>query len=392
MSIAGSAKDEMTARFGTIVGMFFKRFIMIAWALTGLIAVGLFAGQLHDPDLIWGFMTNQLLGVGLIGLMLSGILAANMSTLDAGAVANSALFIKNIYEPLLPTRSEKHYINIGRIIIALTMFGGIGAAVYIDNLLVLFKYFISLPAIFGAAIWLGFIWRRLTKWSVIIQTIICTLIYIIIPNVFPTINSIRTSERFLLETPAQETIINTGALADDVTAGRAQYIGQAIAKRHVIEPTGVFFETVTRQNPDDPNSPKIGLGRFHAELWIISWFGVDLTRLPKAASVALRFAFDGIFPFILLFLLSMITKPNSLQGLNAFYAKMHTPVQPTLEEDALVVAENIRQPEKFEKEKIWPGSSWEILKPSWMDYVGFFGSWLVVGVIILVLWMVVTLY
>jgi SSS family solute:Na+ symporter len=315
-----------------------------------------------------------------------------MSTLDAGAVANSALFIKNIYEPLLPTRSEKHYINIGRIIIALTMFGGIGAAVYIDNLLVLFKYFISLPAIFGAAIWLGFIWRRLTKWSVIIQTIICTLIYIIIPNVFPTINSIRTSERFLLETPAQETIINTGALADDVTAGRAKYIGQAIAKRHVIEPTGVFFETVTRQNPDDPNSPKIGLGRFHAELWIISWFGVDLTRLPKAASVALRFAFDGIFPFILLFLLSMITKPNSLQGLNAFYAKMHTPVQPTLEEDALVVAENIRQPEKFEKEKIWPGSSWEILKPSWMDYVGFFGSWLVVGVIILVLWMVVTLY
>ncbi len=392
MSIAGSAKDEMTARFGTIVGMFFKRFIMIAWALTGLIAVGLFAGQLHDPDLIWGFMTNQLLSVGLIGLMLSGILAANMSTLDAGAVANSALFIKNIYQPWLPTRSEKHYMNIGRIIIALTMFGGIGAAVYIDNLLVLFKYFISLPAIFGAAIWLGFIWRRLTKWAVIIQTIICTVIYIVIPNVFPTINSIRTSERFLLETPAQETIINTGALADDVTAGRAQYTGQTIQKRYVIEPTGVFFETVARQNPDDPNSPKIGMGRFHAELWIISWFGVDLTRLPKAASVALRFAFDGIFPFILLFLLSMITKPNSLQGLNAFYAKMHTPVQPTLEEDALVVAENIRQPEKFEKEKIWPGSSWEILKPSWMDYVGFFGSWLVVGVIILVLWMVVTLY
>ncbi|MBN2092761.1 sodium:solute symporter family protein [candidate division KSB1 bacterium] len=392
MSIAGSAKDEMTARFGTIVGMFFKRFIMIAWALTGLIAVGLFAGQLHDPDLIWGFMTNQLLSVGLIGLMLSGILAANMSTLDAGAVANSALFIKNIYQPFFAVRSEKHYINVGRIIIALSMFGGIGAAVYIDNLLVLFKYFISLPAIFGAAIWLGFVWRRLTKWAVIIQTIICTLIYIVIPNIFPAINSIRTSERFLLETPAQETIINTGALADDVTAGRAQYVGQTIAKPYVIEPTGVFFETIARQNPDDPNSPKIGLGRFHAELWVISWFGVDLSRLPKAASVALRFAFDAIFPFILLFLLSFMTKRNSAKALNAFYAKMHTPVQKNLDEDSLAVEENIRNHEKFEKEKIWPGSDWEVLKPSWIDYLGFFGSWVIVGIIILVLWMVVTLY
>jgi len=152
MQTAGSAKDEMTARFGMITGMFFKRFIMIFWALAGLIAIGLYAGMLHDPDLIWGFMTKDLLIPGAIGLMLVGILAANMSTLDASAVSYSALFIKNLYQPFRPKRSEKHYLIIGRIIIAITLLGGIGVALFINNLLELFKYIISIPAIFGASI------------------------------------------------------------------------------------------------------------------------------------------------------------------------------------------------------------------------------------------------
>jgi hypothetical protein len=64
--------------------MFFKRFIMIFWALTGLLAIGLYAGRLHDPDLIWGYMTMDLLFPGAIGLMMAGILSAQMSTLSGG--------------------------------------------------------------------------------------------------------------------------------------------------------------------------------------------------------------------------------------------------------------------------------------------------------------------
>jgi len=392
MSVAGSAKDENTARFGMIGGMFFKRLIMIAWALAGLIAVGLFAGDLHDPDLIWGHMTNNLLTVGMIGLMLAGILAANMSTLDAGAVANSALFIRNLYQPLFPNKSEKHYMNFGRIIIALTMIGGIFAAVLVDNLLVLFKYFISLPAIFGAAIWLGFIWRRLSKWAVILQVIICSLIYIVIPNLFPVMDSVRKSDKFLLQTPAQEVTINTGALKEDVDAGRAQFVGQTIQKPHVIEPEGVYFEKIARENSDDPNSPNIGLGRFHAEIWVLSWFGLNVQNYSKAALVAMRFAFDALFPFILLFLFTFFTRPGTKRALDRFFAKMHTPVQKTLEEDARVVEQNADQPDIFEKDKIWPGSNWEILKPGWQDYAGFFGSWVIVGLLILLLWFVVTVH
>ena len=62
MQTAGSARDEMTARLGMLGGMFFKRFIMLFWALAGLLAIGLYAGELHDPDLIWGYMSRDQIG------------------------------------------------------------------------------------------------------------------------------------------------------------------------------------------------------------------------------------------------------------------------------------------------------------------------------------------
>jgi len=388
MALSGSAKDEMTARFGILSGSFFKRFIMIFWALAGLIAVALYAGKIHDPDLIWGYMTRDLLGPGFIGIMLAGILAANMSTLDAQALAHSALFIRNLYQPLLPNRPEGHYITIGRIVVAITILSGIGVALFVGNLLTLYKYFISIGAIFGASIWLGFIWRRLTRWAVILQVIICFIIMAIIPNLFVAIPAIRTYEPFLKETNPQVVTIKTGALEEDVAAGRAEYVGQIIEKEYVIPPSGIFFERVVRQDPSDPNSPKEGLERFRAEVWILSLLGIDFSNASKATLVACRFLFDALFPFVLLFLFSYLTPPNRREVLDRFYAKMHTPARSTREEDRKAVERSFANPRQFESRKIWPGSNWEILKPTKWDFIGFFGSWIMVGIVLLCLYLV----
>jgi len=391
MQTAGSAKNEMTARIGMIGGMFFKRLIMIFWALAGLLAIGLYAGRLNDPDLIWGFMTKDLLFPGAIGLMLVGILAANMSSLDAGAVSYSALFINNLYAPFRPKQSERHYLNIGRIVIAITLLGGVGVALFINNLLELFKYIISIPAIFGASIWLGFMWRRLSKGAVIIQAVICLLIYAIIPNLFQAMNGTRTHESFLKETHPRMVTITTSALKEDVAAGRAASVGYPIEKQHRIEPTGIFFDNVARIDPSDPSSRKMGLGRFHAEIWVLSWFGIDFSGWTKAQLVAIRFLFDALFPFVLLFIISFITKPVPKPDLDRFFAKMHTPVQKTPEEEERALKASYRHPEKFEKDKLFPGSQWEIMKPGKMDFLGFGGSWVLVGVIIFLLWLMVSI-
>ena len=391
MQTAGSAKDENTARIGMIGGMFTKRIIMILWALAGLIAIGLYAGKLHDPDLIWGYMTKDLLFPGAIGLMLVGILAANMSTLDASSVSYSALFIRNIYKPLVPNRSEKHYLGIGRLIIALTLLGGIGVAVYVDNLLELFKYIIAIPAIFGAAIWLGFLWRGITRTAVFVQVIICLFIYAIIPNLFPSIPSVTTSPRYTIQTTERTTQISTSALQSDVDAGTASFVGEQIQKEHRIMPVGIFFDQVVHQDAEDPSSPWIGQGRFQAEIWVVSWFGVDFTNWSKAQLVALRFLFSALFPFILLFLLSPFTQKVPKQVVDRFFVKLHTPVQKSDEEEIHELEVSYANPDRYRHRKIWPNSQWEILRPKRIDYFGFFGSWVLVGIVIFLLWLVVNI-
>jgi SSS family solute:Na+ symporter len=388
MQTAGSAKNEMTARIGMIGGMFAKRIIMIFWALAGLLAIAIYAGQLHDPDLIWGYMTKDLLVPGAIGLMLVGILAANMSSLDAGAVSYSALFIRNLYKPVFPDKSEQHYLFVGRIIIGVTLLGGIGVALFVNNLLELFKYMISVPAIFGASIWLGFVWRRLSKWAVIIQVVICTFIYAIIPNVFQELDAVKYNPYFLKETNRKVVEISTAATNEDVEENRATEAGVTITKQVTIEPFGIFFEQVVRENPDDPNSRLMGIGRFHAEIWMLSWFGFDFSDLSKAQLNTIRFLFDALFPFVLLFGLSFVTRPVRKEDLDRFFAKMHTPVGATPEEEEAGLQRSYANPEQFEKDKLFPGTQWEIMKWNKMDYIGFGGSWVLVGVVILLLWIV----
>jgi len=386
MPTAGSAKDEMTARIGMLGGMFFKRFIMLFWALAGLIAIGLYGGTLDDPDQIWGVMTRSLLFPGAIGLMLAGVLAANMSSLDALSVTNAALFVRNIYQPLVKGRSDRHYIGVGRVVIGAILLGGIFTAVWADNLLNLFKYFISLPAVFGGAIWLGLIWRRLTKTAVIAQVVIAFTLYAVIPNVFPAIPAVRTHPTFTAQTLPRDLIVTTGALEEDVAAGRAREVGETIQKTHRMQAAAIYFEDVVRVDPDDPASPLEGQGRFQAEIWVMSWFGIDFSGWSKAQLVATRFFFDALFPFLLLFGLSAFTKPVEKKRLDRFFGKLHTPVQPTDEEDEAAVERAAVHPEQFEAEKIWPGSDWEILKPGKIDVIGFGGSWVLVMVILALLW------
>lgn len=391
MQVSGSAINENTARFGVIGGMMFKRFMMILWALAGLIALGLYAGELHDPDLIWGYMTRRLLGPGLIGIMMIGVLAANMSSLDALSVSLSALFVRQVYIPIWPNKSEKHYMFVSRIVIVIMIFGGIGMALYISNLLELFKYFISMPAIFGAPIWLGFIWRRLSRVAVATQIVVSFIIIAIIPNVFQSWMTTRAHEPFLEQTVERQITITTKALGSDVEQGLADHVGQNITKKRVLPATPIFFDSIARENPNDPNSRLIGYGRFNAELWVISLLGFDFSHFSKAQLVTVRFLFAALFPFLLLILLSYFSKPASKETLDYFFAKVHTPIQPTAAEDARAVAENAKDMARFETRKLFPKTHWEFHKPSIMDYLGFFGTWALVGLVILILWVVVSL-
>ncbi|MFI5201026.1 MAG: sodium:solute symporter family protein, partial [Candidatus Kapaibacterium sp.] len=379
-TIGGAAKDDSAARTGMVGGAFVKRLVMIGWALTGLIAVALYSGKLSDATYIWGTMTQDLLGPGFVGLMIASVLAANMASKASSSLEWSAAFTKNILVPLRPRTTEQTQILIGRLVIFVVLIGGIGFAYVVNDIFVAFKYVLSIGTIIGPSIWLVYFWRRLTTKAVIVQMLLSILITVAVPNIVPTISSLRSLPSLTVTTHAREQRETTRAKDPDVKSGAAKFVGQQITKILREEPTGVYFERIVPKPSD--TSKMEGQGMFRFQLWLIGLTGIDLTTFSSAGLSALSFLFDIIFPFVTLFVVSLFTKPNSERVLGEFYARVHTPALADAELDAMEVQKRIDDPSLVERDKMFPNTNWEFWKLTKKDVIGFGLCWLGVAAIV----------
>ncbi len=389
--IGGAPKDDISARMGLMFGSFAKRLMMIGWALTGLVAVGLYQGLVDDPTMIWGHLTRDLLGAGAIGLMIASIMAANMSTISAQSLEWGAAFTNNILLPLRPQTSQPSQIRAGRTVIIIILLASIYFALQVNDIFVMFKYILSIGTIIGPALWLVYFWRRLTTRAVIVQMIVSIMITVLIPNIAPTIKSVRTSPRLTVQTHERIIPIRTKALEEDVQAGRAARVGEMIEKRKVQPPAAIFFDELVRENPDDPNSRLVGKGAFRNQLYYLSLLGLPLQNYSKAQLATLSFLFDIIVPFMILFIVSLLTKKNSEQVLNEFYAAIHTPTVADQAEDNRRVQEAIQNPELVRRKKLFPDSDWEFWKPDRWDIWGFVVCWVLVAIIIMMYYVIMSI-
>ncbi|MBW7991062.1 MAG: sodium:solute symporter family protein [Planctomycetes bacterium] len=165
MANCAAGKTEMEGRIGVTVGIFGKRICTIAWMLTGLCAVVMYA-QLADADLAYGTMARDLLpdiAPGLIGLFIAGMLASVMSTCDSLMVVASALFTENIYKKFFVIgKADKHYTLVGRIASALVVVLGIFVAFNLESVVKGLEFYWMISALMGIAFWVGLYWRRAT--------------------------------------------------------------------------------------------------------------------------------------------------------------------------------------------------------------------------------------
>lgn len=393
VTISGAAKDERAARVGQVTGAFAKRFIMVAWILCALIAVALYSGEISDPDTAWGVLTNNLLGPGLIGLMLAGILAAQMSTIDASAIGTSALFVRNLYSPLFPGRSEKHYVGAGRCAVVSILIIGIVVALFTAQfgIIAILKDIMTIWAVFNATGYLIYFWRRLTRTAVLITWITGGIIVGILPRALPACESLCRNPALLLETPERTVTIRDGATEDDVQAGRAQKIGQIIEKPHKIAPISIYFDSIAHSDPWDTTSAKEGVGRFNAEVYIMGKLGLPVENFTKAGLLTTRFLFAALFPFILMIILSHFTRPPDKKLVDRFYVKMKTPVAKTLDEDAQELEVSYANPTRFDHLKLFPKSNWEMCKWTREDTIGWVLCWLTVCAVLVVFWLAVNI-
>jgi SSS family solute:Na+ symporter len=384
MTIAGSAKNEMAARLGAVTGGFSKRFVTIAWALCGLIALALFGPNLSDPDQVWGLLTRSLLPVGLIGVMIIGILGGKLALLGAQSVVLSGLVVKNLYEPLLPGKSEQHYMFVARLTVPVVLALGIGVGLYLNSVIVLLKFMIVLLVVWGVPITLIFLWRRLTETAVRFQVIATVVLVAVIPWSVPVIPSLARSAELTRLTRQQIVTETAPAVAADVTAGRARAVGEPVARTHVVEPVSIYFEEgVVRLDPKDLNSPKTGKGLFRIEVWFLAVLGVDVAGFNPAQLLMTRYCVDGLLPILMLLVVSLLTKPTDPVRVARFYVRMKTPVGATLDEDARAVEASYASPTRYDHQKLFPQSNWELTKWDRMDALGFLGCCALVGFILI---------
>ena len=115
---------------------------------------------------------------------------------------------------------------------------------------------------------------------------------------------------------------------------------------------------------------------------MIGLSGIELTNFSKAGLSAVSFLFDIIFPFVVLFVVSLITKPNSEHVLRQFYARIHTPAIADQAQDAREVQKRIEDPSLVEQDKMFPGTNWEFWRLTKRDVIGFGLCWLGVAAIV----------
>jgi uncharacterized membrane protein YcjF (UPF0283 family) len=127
------------------------------------------------------------------------------------------------------------------------------------------------------------------------------------------------------------------------------------------------------------------------ELVVLDWMGWDLTRNSYSLNETLTFLFRIIFPFAVLILVSVLTKPEDPERLAQFYGKMRTPVVGTPEDDVAAMALTRANPRRHDHLKLFPNSAWEMRKWNREDWRGVLGASLAAVSVILLLILVVSL-
>jgi SSS family solute:Na+ symporter len=440
----GSAKTEYEARFGLVVGNYLKRLCTIGWALTGLIALALLANNPEiamDPDQAWGVAAREILGplnMGMVGLMFACLLAAMMSSADAYMLVTSALVVRNVYAAYIDANaSEARYVWVGRVTGIVLVIGATVVSLLYTNLLDQFRMAMEIPILFAAPFWLGLFWRRVNTWAVWLTIVFSLLLFFVLPVWLPTLKpELRTASAYqqstIIETvtltrPATPADISKHAawssaklkieqITDDmVREAKLKTLGQEPPIAALGEPLQVVTSTgggaiywkdgIKPVAPDKAHKELIsverdgdrwvrrerwvgqmeGQGQLNIDFLLYAWMGLDLSQSNKATLEALRLPTRLALPFLVLIALSLITPRNKPEALDRYYVKMKTPVakDPVADEHELKLS--YADPKRFEHLRMFPGTDWEMLRPTRTDVIGVVVSAVVAALMILLL-------
>lgn len=183
-------KDGTHARKAALLGGGLFLGGIVVWFLPPMLAT------LTHPDLAARFpalsapaegsflaIAHSVFPVGMTGLLVSGIFAATMSSMDAGLNKNAGVFIKNFYQPILrPQATEPELLLAGKLttvvlglfVIAVAVFYSSIRNLTLFELMVKFQVLVTLPYVVPLV--LGIIIRRTPGWTGWSALVVCFLV------------------------------------------------------------------------------------------------------------------------------------------------------------------------------------------------------------------------
>jgi len=361
--LVNASKDERSAQIGVVAGLFIKRFCTLAWALVGVLAIVLFRQTDVERNQVFGIMALSLLaplGLGLVGLVIAGLLAALMSTADTMMVAAGATLTRNLYEPFLaPGRSEKHYVLMGRIASAAVLLLAATVAYQMRDVLEQFKLTLTLQLIFGPVVWLGLFWRRANEKAALITVLLSALALFVIPKAI-CYSPLAHEPAYLVET--KRTVVTYPdqiATKFDVERGLASKEGQRFTLTEEGPSSPVFFTDLKK----DPHGQLHGSGMARVGILLGSAF-LPVDRWSVAELNTLEVVFSILFPFAVMYLVGKLTRPQPKRKLDAFFTRMLTPVKVNASKDTPETWYELAQVyNTLLQRTFFPNSDWVIEKP-----------------------------
>ncbi|MCQ8849110.1 transporter [Alteromonas stellipolaris] len=197
-----NAKDTINARKAALLAMVLMGVGSIVWfippwasailypdAATAYPELGNKAG-----DAVYLVFTRNAMPLGTVGLLLAGLFAASMSSMDSALNKNAGIFVRSLYQPLLLKKqkqvSDKHLLNVSRLVSFISGIMVIAVALFFKSLkeLSLFELMMNvstmiqvpllIPLIFGLFI------KRTPQWAPWVTVAIGLTVSWLMMNVF----------------------------------------------------------------------------------------------------------------------------------------------------------------------------------------------------------------
>jgi SSS family solute:Na+ symporter len=92
-----------------LLSLFWTFLLSFRWPFIAAIAImGVVVGNIQDPEKVMPIVINEMVPIGIKGLLVAGLMAAAMSTFDSTVNAGAAYWVKDIYQTYLnPKATEK---------------------------------------------------------------------------------------------------------------------------------------------------------------------------------------------------------------------------------------------------------------------------------------------